>query len=123
MLTIPLDISCELDAHCRCRYYLLGVFNCRSNEGIAPDNLVVRFGEEGFVLRGKSGFHRSSIAPLFLWSGPGSTEHSQTRCFKRCINQFLVSTPETGADSVAMTYAMMGWPLAVIRPVAAVTTA
>ena len=34
-----------------------------------------------------------------------------------------MSTPETGADSVAMTYAMMGWPLAVIRPVAAVITA
>ena len=36
---------------------------------------------------------------------------------------FLVSTPETGADSVAMTYAMMGWPFSRIRPVAAVTTA
>jgi len=36
---------------------------------------------------------------------------------------FLVSTPETGADSVALTYAMMGPVMAVVRPVVAVFTA
>lgn len=36
---------------------------------------------------------------------------------------FLIATPETGVDSVAVTYALMGPFMAVIRPVAAVVSA
>lgn len=36
---------------------------------------------------------------------------------------FLVSTPETGVDSIAVTYALLGPAMAVIRPVAAMATA
>ncbi|MDE0213506.1 MAG: permease, partial [Deltaproteobacteria bacterium] len=36
---------------------------------------------------------------------------------------FLISTPETGVDSVALTYGLMGPVMAVVRPVVAVVTA
>lgn len=36
---------------------------------------------------------------------------------------FLIATPETGADSVAITYALMGPFMTVVRPVAAVSSA
>jgi len=36
---------------------------------------------------------------------------------------FLVSTPETGVDSVALTYGLLGGVMAVVRPVVAVVTA
>ncbi len=36
---------------------------------------------------------------------------------------FLISTPETGVDSIALTYGMMGGWMAVLRPVAAGITA
>ncbi|MBE3069885.1 MAG: SO_0444 family Cu/Zn efflux transporter [Planctomycetes bacterium] len=36
---------------------------------------------------------------------------------------FLISTPETGIDSIAVTWALMGPLMAIVRPVAAVTTA
>ncbi|MBW8192805.1 SO_0444 family Cu/Zn efflux transporter [Neiella marina] len=36
---------------------------------------------------------------------------------------FLVSTPETGVDSISLTYAMMGPIMAIVRPFAAITTA
>ncbi|MBF0256595.1 MAG: permease, partial [Gammaproteobacteria bacterium] len=36
---------------------------------------------------------------------------------------FLISTPETGVDSVALSYVMLGPVMAVIRPVAAVLSA
>ncbi len=36
---------------------------------------------------------------------------------------FLVSTPETGVDSIAVTYALMGPLMTVVRPLAAVATA
>jgi hypothetical protein len=35
---------------------------------------------------------------------------------------FLVSTPETGIDSIALTWALMGPVMAIVRPVAAVAT-
>ncbi len=36
---------------------------------------------------------------------------------------FLVSTPETGVDSIALTYGLMGGVMAVVRPIVAVVTA
>jgi|GEM_PF-5361876 len=39
------------------------------------------------------------------------------------VSAFLVSTPETGVDSIMVTYGIMDWPLAVMRPVAAFITA
>lgn len=36
---------------------------------------------------------------------------------------FLIATPQTGVDSIAATYSLMGLPFAIIRPVAALFTA
>ena len=36
---------------------------------------------------------------------------------------FLISTPETGVDSIAVTWALMGPVMAIVRPVAAIVTA
>lgn len=36
---------------------------------------------------------------------------------------FLTSTPQTGVDSIAATYSLMGLPFAIIRPIAALSTA
>lgn len=37
-------------------------------------------------------------------------------------NSFLISTPQTGVDSILATYSMLGWPFAVLRPIVAFTT-
>jgi uncharacterized membrane protein YraQ (UPF0718 family) len=42
---------------------------------------------------------------------------------KEATVSFLISTPETSVDSVAVTYALMGPFMAVYRPIAAVTSA
>jgi len=39
------------------------------------------------------------------------------------LMSFLVSTPETGVDSIALTYGLLGGVMAVVRPVVAVVTA
>ena len=36
---------------------------------------------------------------------------------------FLIATPQTGVDSIAATYSMMGLPFAIVRPIAALFTA
>lgn len=39
------------------------------------------------------------------------------------VASFLVSTPETGVDSIALTYALLGPVMAIARPLAAIMTA
>jgi hypothetical protein len=41
---------------------------------------------------------------------------------KGATNSFLISTPQTGIDSIFATYAMLGWPFAIIRPIVAFST-
>lgn len=42
---------------------------------------------------------------------------------KGAVVSFLISTPQTGVDSIFATYSLMGLPFAVVRPVAAFFTA
>ncbi|TKG94029.1 heavy metal-associated domain-containing protein [Puteibacter caeruleilacunae] len=41
---------------------------------------------------------------------------------KGATNSFLISTPQTGVDSILATYSLMGWPFALIRPIVALFT-
>lgn len=42
---------------------------------------------------------------------------------KGAVTSFLISTPQTGVDSILATFGMMGLPFALVRPIAAMTTA
>jgi uncharacterized membrane protein YraQ (UPF0718 family) len=42
---------------------------------------------------------------------------------KGAVSSFVISTPESGADSVAATYALMDLPMTIARPIAAFATA
>lgn len=41
---------------------------------------------------------------------------------KSATTSFLISTPQTGIDSILVTYAMLGLPMAIIRPLVALFT-
>lgn len=41
---------------------------------------------------------------------------------KGATNSFLISTPQTGVDSILATYSMLGWPFAILRPIIAFIT-
>ncbi len=41
---------------------------------------------------------------------------------KGATNSFLISTPQTGVDSILATYSMLGWPFALLRPIVAFIT-
>jgi len=41
---------------------------------------------------------------------------------KASTSAFLIATPESGVDSIAMTYAMMDFPMTFIRPIAALVS-
>ncbi|NIT35649.1 MAG: SO_0444 family Cu/Zn efflux transporter [candidate division Zixibacteria bacterium] len=42
---------------------------------------------------------------------------------KGAVSSFVISTPESGADSIAATYALMDLPMTIARPIAAFATA
>lgn len=42
---------------------------------------------------------------------------------KPAVTSFLIATPQTGVDSIIATYSLMGWPFAIVRPIAAIITA
>ena len=65
-------------------------------------------------------------APLPLCSCgviPAALGLRRSGASKAATTSFLISTPETGVDSVTVSYAMMGPFMAIIRPIAAITTA
>ena len=65
-------------------------------------------------------------APLPLCSCgviPAALGLRRSGASKAATTSFLISTPETGVDSVTVSYAMMGPFMAVIRPIAAIFTA
>lgn len=41
---------------------------------------------------------------------------------KGAVTSFLIATPQTGVDSILATYSIMGWPFAIVRPIAALVT-
>jgi len=41
---------------------------------------------------------------------------------KGATNSFLISTPQTGVDSILVTYSLMGWAFAIARPIIAFIT-
>ncbi|HFD88234.1 MAG TPA: permease, partial [Gammaproteobacteria bacterium] len=65
-------------------------------------------------------------APLPLCSCgviPAALALRKAGASKRATVSFLVSTPETGVDSVSITYALLGPFMAIVRPIASITSA
>jgi len=65
-------------------------------------------------------------APLPLCSCgvvPAAIGLRKSGASKNATVAFLIATPETGVDSVSVTYALMGPVMAIIRPIAAIVSA
>ncbi|MCA1758287.1 MAG: permease, partial [Bacteroidales bacterium] len=81
-------------------------------------------------LLGKSNFRSSVNAsvigiPMPLCSCgviPTAISFYQNGASKGSTNSFLISTPQTGVDSILATYSMLGWPFALLRPFVALVT-
>ncbi|MDQ7830866.1 MAG: SO_0444 family Cu/Zn efflux transporter [Desulfovibrionaceae bacterium] len=101
--------------------------------GMFVAGLLRAFVPEGFIFSKLGGRGPGSVlwasllgAPLPLCSCgviPAAAEIRRRGAGKGATTAFLISTPETGVDSVAVTYALLGPAMAVIRPLAAVVTA
>ena len=101
-------------------YLLLGFFFAGVVHAFIPGMVYNRYlGGKGF----KSVFYGALFGvPLPLCSCgvlPTAMSLRKQGASKGATASFLISTPETGVDSIIATYSVLGLPFAVIRPVAA----
>ena len=101
-------------------YLLLGFFYAGVMHAFIPGMEYNRYlGGKGF----KSVFYGALFGvPLPLCSCgvlPTAMSLRKQGASKGATASFLISTPETGVDSIIATYSVLGLPFAVIRPVAA----
>lgn len=105
-------------------YVLLGFFFAGIMHAFIPNNLYNKY-LGGSSLQSVINAIILSI-PLPLCScGVIPTAMSLRRdgASKGATTAFLISTPQTGIDSIIATYSIMGLPFAIIRPIAAILTA
>ncbi|HBH05465.1 MAG TPA: heavy metal-associated domain-containing protein [Flavobacteriales bacterium] len=101
-------------------YLLLGFFLAGVLHVIIPRDRMIKY-------LGKSNFRSVFLGtlvgiPLPLCSCgviPTGISLYKDGASKGATNSFLISTPQTGVDSVLVTYSMLGLPFALIRPIAA----
>ncbi|BCR03693.1 hypothetical protein DESUT3_07620 [Desulfuromonas versatilis] len=105
-------------------YVLFGFFAAGVLKALIPEEAVARhLGENNF----KSVLKASLFGvPLPLCSCgviPAAVELRKQGASKGASASFLVSVPETGVDSIAITWALLDPLMTVLRPVAAFVTA
>jgi uncharacterized membrane protein YraQ (UPF0718 family) len=100
-------------------FMLAGLIRAFINE----DQIREKLGGKGF-----GSILRASLfgVPLPLCSCgvmPVAASLRKSGASRGATTSFLISTPESGIDSMAITYALLGLPLTIIRPLAAFGTA
>ncbi|MFV0423148.1 SO_0444 family Cu/Zn efflux transporter [Oleidesulfovibrio sp.] len=105
-------------------YVLLGFFVAGLLKGFLPEDLVARHLGRGRILP----VIKASLfgVPLPLCSCgviPAAAGLRQQGASRGATTSFLISTPETGVDSIAVSYALLDPVMAVVRPVASFFTA
>ena len=105
-------------------WLLLGFTLAGVIKALVPEDLLAgQLGEPGL----KSSVKAALIgAPLPLCSCgviPAAMGLRRSGASRSATTAFLISTPETGVDSVSISYALLGPFMAIIRPIAAVCSA
>lgn len=105
-------------------YLLLGFGIAGLMHTFVPSHLYNRFLSKRGV---RSVFYAAALGvPIPLCScGVLPTAMSLRRegASKGATTSFLIATPQTGIDSIMATYSLMGFPFAILRPIAALVTA
>jgi uncharacterized protein len=104
-------------------YLMLGFIFAGLLHLLFPKKRVIKYmGQNNF----RSIFNASMLGvPLPLCSCgviPTGISFYKHGASKASTVSFLISTPQTGVDSIFVTYSMLGLPMAIIRPIVAFTT-
>lgn len=105
-------------------YVLIGFFVAGLLHVYLPADLIARhLGRNDFRSVGLAALFGAPIPLCSCGVLPAAASLQRQGVGRSPLLSFLISTPETGVDSVALTYGLMGPVMAVVRPFVAVVTA
>ena len=105
-------------------YVLIGFFVAGLLHVYLPADLIARhLGRNDFRSVGLAALFGAPIPLCSCGVLPAAASLQRQGVSRSPLLSFLISTPETGVDSVALTYGLMGPVMAVVRPFVAVVTA
>lgn len=105
-------------------WLLLGLFIAGLiNVYLPKDFLNKHLGKEGFVTTVKAAFIGAPMPLCSCGVIPAALGLRRAGASKGATTAFLVATPETGVDSISVSYVLLGPFMAVIRPIAAISSA
>lgn len=105
-------------------WLLLGLLLAGLIRALLPTDLARRWlGGSGPWPITKAAFIGAPIPICSCGVVPTALSLRRSGASKGSTLSFLIATPETGVDSVAVTYALMGPFMAIVRPVASILTA
>lgn len=105
-------------------WLILGFFVAGLMKALVPQDLLARhLGAPGFFSVLKAALLGAPLPLCSCGVIPAAIGLRRAGASKAATTSFLISTPETGVDSIAISYALLGPFMAVIRPIAAVVSA
>lgn len=104
-------------------WLLLGFVVAGVIKGLIPADFLSRYlGGRGAWTTIKAAFIGAPLPLCSCGVVPAALGLRKSGASKNATVSFLVATPETGVDSVTVTYALLGPVMAIVRPIAAVTS-
>ena len=105
-------------------WLLLGLFIAALiNVYLPKDFLNKHLGKEGFWTTVKAALIGAPMPLCSCGVIPAAVGLRRAGASKSATTAFLVSTPETGVDSISVSYVLLGPFMAIIRPIAAIASA
>ncbi|WP_090361362.1 SO_0444 family Cu/Zn efflux transporter [Ferrimonas sediminum] len=105
-------------------WLLLGLFLAGMLKMFVPMEWMNRqLGGHGFKTTLKAAIFGAPLPLCSCGVIPAAVGLRRSGASKSATTSFLVSTPETGVDSVSVSYVLLGPFMAVVRPIAAITSA
>jgi uncharacterized membrane protein YraQ (UPF0718 family) len=105
-------------------WLMLGLFIAGVLNIYLPDDLLNKhLGKEGFWTTVKAALIGAPLPLCSCGVIPAAIGLRRAGASKSATTAFLVSTPETGVDSVSISYVLLGPFMAIMRPIAAICSA
>lgn len=105
-------------------WLLLGLLAAGLVKTYIPEDMMTRWlGGHGFSAVGRAALFGAPLPLCSCGVLPAAMGLHRSGASKEATVSFLISTPETSIDSVAVTYALMGPVMAIYRPIAALMSA
>ncbi len=109
------NLFCEMAPYLFLGFVVAGLLNAY----IPTEKIEQHLGGKGFLPVIKASLFGVPLPLCSCGVIPVCASLRQQGASKGAVTSFIISTPQTGVDSILVTYSLLGWVFALLRPVAA----